>query len=87
MEDISSSGRVLMLRDRRSDHDITNTVLVTHWEPVWDVVQASFTKLYPGMPLRIVRQAFEDSTTCFAAVCPATWAATPSTTTSSTPST
>jgi hypothetical protein len=60
MEDISSSGRILMLRDRRSDHDITNTVLVTRWEPVWEVVQASFTRLYPGMPLRMLRQAFED---------------------------
>jgi hypothetical protein len=55
-----NTGRVLMLRDRRSDHDVTNTVLVTRWEPVWEVVHDSFTRLYPGMPLRVLRQAFED---------------------------
>ncbi len=60
MEAVASKGRVLMLRDRRSDHDITNTVLVTDWEPVWEVVDRSFTRLYPGLPLRILHQAFED---------------------------
>jgi hypothetical protein len=55
-----TKGRVLMLRDRRSDHDVTNTVLVTHWEPVWEVVHDGFTRLYPNMPLRVLRQAFED---------------------------
>lgn len=60
MEAVANKGRVLMLRDRRSDHDITNTVLVTDWEPVWEVVDRSFTRLYPGLPLRILHQAFED---------------------------
>ena len=60
MEAVENKGRVLMLRDRRSDHDITNTVLVTDWEPVWEVVDRSFTRLYPGLPLRILHQAFED---------------------------
>ncbi|MFU8894884.1 MAG: hypothetical protein ACNA8J_00720 [Gammaproteobacteria bacterium] len=60
MEAVASKGRVLMLRDRRSDHDITNTVLVTDWKPVWEVVDRSFTRLYPGLPLRILHQAFED---------------------------
>lgn len=55
-----TKGRVLMLRDRRSDHDVTNAVLVSRWEPVWEVVHDSFTKLYPGMPFRVLRQAFED---------------------------
>jgi exodeoxyribonuclease III len=45
------------------------------------------TKLYPGMPLRVLRQAFEDFDRCSAAACPATSAATPSITTSSTRST
>jgi len=60
MEALQTKGQVLMLRDRRSDHDVTNTVLVTRWEPVWEVVHDSFTQLYPGMPLRVLRQAFED---------------------------
>ena len=55
-----TKGRVLMLRDRRSDHDVTNTVPLTRWEPVWQVVHDSFTRLYPGIPLRVLRQAFED---------------------------
>lgn len=53
-------GRVLMLRDRRSDHDVTNTVQVTEWGPVWETIHDSFTRLYPGIPLRVLRQAFED---------------------------
>jgi hypothetical protein len=60
MEAPDQKGQVLMLRDRRSDHDVTNTVLVTRWEPVWEVVHDSFTRFYPGMPLRVLRQAFED---------------------------
>jgi hypothetical protein len=60
MEALETKGRVLMLRDRRSDHDITNSVLVTSWEPVWENIHDSFTRLYPGMPLRVMRQAFED---------------------------
>jgi hypothetical protein len=60
MEALQTKGRVVMLRDRRSDHDVTNTVLVTRWEPVWEVVHDSFTQLYPGIPLRVLRQAFED---------------------------
>ena len=49
-----------MLRDRRSDHDVTNSVLVSRWQPVWEHVHDSFSRLYPGMPLRVLRQAFED---------------------------
>lgn len=60
MEGKENKGRVLMLRDRRSDHDVTNSVLVTTWEPVWETIHDSFTRLYPGMPLRVLRQAFED---------------------------
>src|SRR6056297_1288640 len=60
MEGRENKGRVLMLRDRRSDHDVTNSVLVTTWEPVWEAIHDSFTRLYPGMPLRVLRQAFED---------------------------
>jgi hypothetical protein len=60
MDAPATTGRVLMLRDRRSDHDVTNTVLVTRWEPVWEVVHDAFARLYPGMPLRVLRQAFED---------------------------
>lgn len=56
----ATTGRVLMLRDRRSDHDVTNTVLLTRWEPVWSHVHDAFTQLYPGVPLRVLRQAFED---------------------------
>jgi hypothetical protein len=60
MDAPETKGRVLMLRDRRSDHDVTNTVLVTRWEPVWEVVHDSFTQLYPGIPLRVLQRAFED---------------------------
>jgi hypothetical protein len=60
MEAAATTARVLMLRDRRSDHDVTNTVLVARWEPVWEAVHDSFQRLYPGVPLRILRQAFED---------------------------
>ncbi len=60
MDAPETKGRVLMLRDRRSDYDVTNTVLVSHWEPVWEVVHYSFTQLYPGIPLRVLRRAFED---------------------------
>lgn len=60
MEAVPSKARVLMLRDRRSDHDVTNSVPVTQWEPVWQVIHDSFTRLYPGMPLRVLRGAFED---------------------------
>lgn len=60
MEAAKPKAQVVMLRDRRSDHDITNTVPVTCWEPVWEAVHDSFTRLYPGMPLRALRQAFED---------------------------
>jgi hypothetical protein len=60
MDARANTGRVLMLRDRRSDHDVTNSVLVTCWEPVWEIVHDAFTRLYPGTPLRVVRQAFED---------------------------
>lgn len=60
MEAQPTKARVLMLRDRRSDHDVTNSVQVNRWEPVWEVVQDTFSRLYPGMPLRVLRQAFED---------------------------
>jgi hypothetical protein len=60
MEAVETKGRVLMLRDRRSDHDVTNTVLVTRWQPVWESIHDSFTRLYPGITLRAMRQAFED---------------------------
>jgi hypothetical protein len=60
MEAPDKKGQVLMLRERRSDHDVTNTVLVTRWEPVWEAIHDSFSRLYPGMPIRVLRQAFED---------------------------
>ena len=60
MEAVQPKARVLMLRDRRSDHDVTNSVLVTRWDSVWQVVHDSFTRLYPSMPLKVLHQAFED---------------------------
>jgi hypothetical protein len=60
MECPVTKGRVLMLRERRSDHDVTNSVLVTQWESVWEDVHDNLTKLYPGVPLQILRRAFED---------------------------
>ncbi|MFU8821702.1 MAG: hypothetical protein ACNA8G_09105 [Gammaproteobacteria bacterium] len=60
MEAPDRKGQVLMLCERRSDHDVTNTVLVTRWEPVWEAIHDSFSRLYPGMPIRVLRQAFED---------------------------
>jgi len=60
MEAVRPKARVLMLRDRRSDHDVTNSVPVTHWAPVWEVIHDTFTRLYPGMPLSVLRRAFED---------------------------
>jgi hypothetical protein len=65
MEALENKGRVLMLRDRRSDHDVTNTVLVTRWEPVWETIHDSFSRLYPGITLRALRQGFEDFNNLF----------------------
>jgi hypothetical protein len=65
MEAVETKGRVLMLRDRRSDHDVTNTVLVTRWQPVWETIHDSFARLYPGITLRAMRQAFEDFNNLF----------------------
>jgi hypothetical protein len=70
MEALKSKGRVLMLRNRRSDYDVTNTVLVSRWEPVWEAVHDSFAGLYPGMPLRVLRQAFEDFNKLFRGLTP-----------------
>ena len=39
-------ARVISLRARRSDHDVTNTVQVTTWRPVWEAVHDIFVSLY-----------------------------------------
>jgi hypothetical protein len=53
-------ARVISLRARRSDHDVTNTVQVTTWRPVWEAVHDIFVSLYPRVQHRILRRAFQD---------------------------
>ena len=60
MDENPSGGQVLALRHRRSDHDITNTVLVSKWEPVWEAVHDHLAPVYPGAGLSVVKRAFVD---------------------------
>ncbi len=63
--DATGVGSVVELRDRRSDHDVTNTVQVTSVEAVCDAVHDIFARLYPGASYVPVRRAFEDFETLF----------------------
>ncbi|MEJ2515452.1 MAG: hypothetical protein P8080_08570 [Gammaproteobacteria bacterium] len=57
---METTAQVLTLRHRRSDHDITNSVLVSHWQPVWEAVHDRFVRVFPGVNFRMLRRAFED---------------------------
>jgi hypothetical protein len=52
--------RVISLRARRSDHDVTNTVQVSAWRAVWEAVHDIFVRLYPGHQPHMLRRAFQD---------------------------
>ncbi len=53
-------GRVVSLRFRRSDHDVTNTVQVSSAQAVAEAVHDIFTRLYPSASWQPLRRAFED---------------------------
>lgn len=53
-------GRVVSLRFRRSDHDVTNTVQVSSTKAVEEAVHDIFTRLYPRASWQPLRQAFQD---------------------------
>jgi hypothetical protein len=53
-------GRVVSLRFRRSDHDVTNTVQVSSAQAVAEAVHDIFTRLYPGASWQPLRRAFQD---------------------------
>ena len=59
-------ARVISLRARRSDHDITNTVQVSDWRAVWEAVHDIFVSLYPREQHRVLRRAFADFDELFA---------------------
>lgn len=63
--DSHGGARVISLRVRRSDHDVTNTVQVSSWRAVWEAVHDIFTALYPREQHRILRRAFQDFDTLF----------------------
>ena len=60
MSTSSAGAQVLVLRNRRSDHDITNSVRVTDWESVWEAAHGHLASLYPGARFNVLKQAFED---------------------------
>ena len=60
MEDESGEARVVSLRLRRSDHDITNTVQVSSWRAVSEAVHDIFVDLYPNGQWNPLRKAFRD---------------------------
>ena len=60
MDTTAPGGQVVPLRERRSDHDITNTVLVSRWEPVWEAVHDHLARVYPDLRTSLLRKAFED---------------------------
>ena len=53
-------GRVVSLRFRRSDHDVTNTVQVSSAQAVAEAVHDIFVRLYPGASWQPLRRAFQD---------------------------
>lgn len=58
--DQQGGARVVSLRFRRSDHDVTNTVQVSSWRAVCDEVHDIFNRLYPGASYQPIRRAFQD---------------------------
>ncbi|MGD8977331.1 MAG: hypothetical protein PVG91_06975 [Gammaproteobacteria bacterium] len=60
METDAGDSRVVSLRFRRSDHDVTNTVQVSSWRAVSEAVHDIFVGLYPNGPWNPLRKAFRD---------------------------
>ena len=60
MDTNAAGAQVLVLRHRRSDHDITNSVQVSSWESVWEAVHDHLVRIYPGARLDVLKRAFED---------------------------
>jgi hypothetical protein len=58
--DGEGGARVISLRARRSDHDVTNTVQVSAWRAVWEAVHDIFVSLYPAGKHHVLRRAFQD---------------------------
>lgn len=58
--DRQGGTRVVSLKFRRSDHDVTNTVQVSAWRPVCDAVHDIFNRLYPTASFHPLRRAFQD---------------------------
>lgn len=58
--DSHGGGRVVSLRFRRSDHDVTNTVQVSSAEAVAEAVHDIFVPLYPTASWLPLRRAFRD---------------------------
>jgi hypothetical protein len=63
--DTAGGARVISLRFRRSDHDVTNAVQVSSWRAVWEAVHDIFVRLYPADEPRVLRRAFHDFDTLF----------------------
>jgi hypothetical protein len=61
----AQQSKVVALRFRRSDHDVTNTVPVNSWQAVSEAVHDIFVALYPGTTWRSLRQAFHDFNALF----------------------
>ena len=55
--DGEGGARVISLRARRSDHDVTNTVQVSAWRAVWEAVHDIFVSLYPAGKHHVLRRA------------------------------
>jgi hypothetical protein len=60
MDADSGDSRVVSLRLRRSDHDVTNSVQVTSWRAVSEAVHDIFVGLYPNASWNPLRKAFKD---------------------------
>jgi hypothetical protein len=58
--DTAGGARVISLRVRRSDHDVSNAVQVSSWRAVWEAVHDIFVRLYPTEEPRVLRRAFHD---------------------------
>ena len=57
---VQGGARVVSLRQRRSDYDVTNSIQVSHWAPVCDAVHDIFNALYPGASFHLLKRAFKD---------------------------
>jgi hypothetical protein len=57
---IQGGARVVSLRQRRSDYDVTNSIQVSHWAPVCDAVHDIFNAIYPGASFHPLKRAFKD---------------------------